>query len=112
MGLELLRVLDGDLNDNLEVLTEVVVQHFLQAVQGLVDREVAKVIHQPFSVHLMGEGNDTLDVMDIGVVFEGLIIVYHLVNTITLSPSTSHYLHVDISQPFHTNYQQPPCRNE
>jgi hypothetical protein len=72
MRLELFRVLDGHLHNYLKVLTEVAIEHFFQAFQGLIHGKSAKVVYQPFSSQQMGLRDDSLDVMDIGKVFQSL----------------------------------------
>jgi len=44
---ELLVVLGGDLDAHLQVLSDVGRQHGLQAFNGVLDRQLAKVVHQP-----------------------------------------------------------------
>ena len=46
-GLELFMVFGGYLHADLEVLSDVVLQHGLEAFQGVLNREGAKVVYQP-----------------------------------------------------------------
>ena len=61
-GTEEVRVLGGDLDDDLEILTEVGGQHLTETDQALIDAETAKVGDKPFGVQFVGPNNDAFDI--------------------------------------------------
>lgn len=72
MWLQLLRVFGRNLNNNLQVLTQISSKHLLQTLKSLIDREAAKVIDSPFGVKKVGVGQNALNIVDVAVVFQGL----------------------------------------
>jgi hypothetical protein len=48
--LKLLRIFSGDLDNNLEVLSNVDLEHFPQTIEGLLYRQIAKVRNNPLKV--------------------------------------------------------------
>ncbi len=70
LGSQLLVVLGGNLDTDLEILTDISLQHSPDALQGVIHRERAKVIDQPGGVEHVGVDHGTLDVIDVGVVFQ------------------------------------------
>ena len=57
---------------HLEIGPDVVLQHGLEALDGILHREGAKVVHQPLSVQEVGVHHSALDVVHVTVVLEGL----------------------------------------
>ena len=71
-GTKEIRVFRGDLDDHLEILTDVGGQHFLEADETLLDAEAAEVSDEPFGVQVFGTYDDALDIFDVFVVFQSL----------------------------------------
>ena len=61
-GTEEVRVLGSDLDDDLEILTEVGGQHLTETDVALIDAETAKEGDKPFGVQFDGPNNDAFDI--------------------------------------------------
>ncbi|GJC99267.1 hypothetical protein ColKHC_08093 [Colletotrichum higginsianum] len=75
-GTKQIGVLGGDLDDSLEVLADVVLNHGVQAVQGLLDGQLAEEAGQPVEVEVGGGSNvhhNTLDSRGVLVELQGLL---------------------------------------
>jgi hypothetical protein len=69
---EEVRVLGGDLDNNLKVLSDVGSEHLLEAGERLLDGKGSKVGDEPFRVEEVGVNDDSLDVAEVLVVLESL----------------------------------------
>ena len=69
---EEIRVLGSDLDDDLEVLSDVDGEHLLEASEGLLDGESTEVTDEPVGGEEIGVNNDSFDVVEILVVLESL----------------------------------------
>jgi hypothetical protein len=69
-GAEEVRVFGCDLDDDLEVLTDVGREHFLETDETLVDAQAAKERDEPFGVQVFGADDDTFDILDILIMFQ------------------------------------------
>ncbi|KAH3688209.1 hypothetical protein WICPIJ_000795 [Wickerhamomyces pijperi] len=65
LGTDQIRVLGGDLDDDLQVLSNVLVHQLLQTSHGLLHVQLAKVGNQPVSRHSVSVDDDSLDVLDV-----------------------------------------------
>ncbi|KAI3480029.1 hypothetical protein L1887_57805 [Cichorium endivia] len=72
-GAEEVRVLCGDLDDHLEVLADVDLEHLAQALERLFHGELAKVGDEPVWLEEVGVYDDALDVCVVLVVLEGAL---------------------------------------
>jgi len=69
---EEIRVLGSDLDDDLEVLSDVDGEHLLEAGEGLLDGESTEVTDEPVGGEEVGVNDDSLDVVEVLVVLESL----------------------------------------
>ena len=65
-------VLGGDLDADLEVLTDVRLQHGLDALKGVLNGQRAEVVHQPLGVQQVSVDDCTFYVVQVGVVLKCL----------------------------------------
>lgn len=70
-GADQVRVLGRGLDDDLQVLPNVDLEHLVEALERLLDREGAKVLDEPVRLEEVGVNHDALDVVDVLVVLEG-----------------------------------------
>lgn len=73
MRLQLLREFSCNLHDNLEILSQVVDKHLIQAIECLIHRKRAKIVNQPVLIHRSSVGNNAFNIMDVSVVLERLL---------------------------------------
>ena len=65
-------VLGGNLDTYLKVLSDVCLEHSLDAFKRIFNREGAKVVHQPIRVQEVGMYHSPFDVIEVSIVFQCL----------------------------------------
>jgi hypothetical protein len=90
MRLQLLGIFSSNLNSNLQILAEVGSKHLLQALKSLFDRKATKVINNPFRIEKISVRQNTLDIMDIGIVFQSLNMQYEMILALMLQDLVNH----------------------
>ena len=70
---QLLVILDGDLHAYLQVLTDVRLEHGLEALERVLDAQRAEVVDEPLGVEQVGVHHRALDVVHVRVVLEGAL---------------------------------------
>ncbi|KAH3667460.1 hypothetical protein OGAPHI_003109 [Ogataea philodendri] len=63
-----------NLDDNLQVLGQVLGQHFSQTCNRLFNIQLSKVCHKPVNRQCIGVNNDSLDVLDVFVVLQSSLV--------------------------------------
>lgn len=65
-------ILAGNLDAHLKILSDVCLQHSLQALDAVLHRQGAKIVHQPIRIEHVSMNDSSLDVVDVSVVLQCL----------------------------------------